>query len=56
MKELCNKLPPKEIYDVLHAAEAAGIDLPDSVNEWWFKETEINISKKCLKDLRGGEK
>ena len=32
-------LPPKEIYDVLHAAEEAGIDLPEIVDEWWFEET-----------------
>lgn len=33
-------LPPPEIFTVLHAAEAAGVILPKSVDDWWEKETE----------------
>lgn len=41
-----NTLPPIEIYDVLLKCEIKGIELPESVDDWWFKETEINESKK----------
>lgn len=37
-----NTLPPKEIYDVLHEAEANGIELPKSVLTWWERETVLN--------------
>lgn len=33
-------LPPPEIFDVLHAAEVAGVVLPEEVDAWWSKETE----------------
>jgi len=33
-------LPPPEIFDVLHAAEAVGITLPTAVDTWWEKETK----------------
>lgn len=32
--------PPKEILDVLHEAEAAGVELPKIVDDWWAGETE----------------
>lgn len=35
----CHSVPPKKIYDVLHEAEASGIDLPKEVEEWWEYET-----------------
>jgi len=41
-----HSLPPKEIYDVLHAAEENGINIPLTVDEWWKKETEINEMNK----------
>jgi PilX N-terminal len=44
-KMKCNTLPPQEIYDVLHAAEVRGVELPESVELWWFKETQINQKK-----------
>ena len=40
------KLPPVEIYDVLHDAESHGVDLPQSIDDWWFMETETNQYKK----------
>ena len=39
-KSLCHELPPKDIYDVLHMAECAGVEIPHSVDQWWEKETE----------------
>jgi hypothetical protein len=45
-KMKANTIPPKEIYDVLHEAEAAGVELPKSVEDWWSEETRINESKK----------
>jgi len=42
-----NTRPPKEIYDVLHAAEAKGIILPDIIDKWWFVETSINENPQC---------
>lgn len=42
-----NTRPPKEIYDVLHDAEAKGIILPDIVDKWWFLETAINVNPQC---------
>ena len=39
---LVNKLPPEEIYVVLHEAKAAGIIIPDVVDKWWHEETVIN--------------
>jgi len=42
----CNTLPPKEVYDVLHEAEAAGIQLPKKVERWWKEETEINEKRR----------
>lgn len=42
-----NTRPPKEIYDVLHAAESKGIDLPESVDKWWALETAINENPEC---------
>ena len=33
--------PPEEILDVLHEAEAAGVDVPKIVDNWWKEETEI---------------
>jgi hypothetical protein len=44
--EFVNTLPPTTIYDVLHAAEAAGIELPEEVDQWWLKETDINEQRK----------
>jgi hypothetical protein len=38
---VCHRLPPKEIYDVLHAAEEKGIELPKSVELWWELETDM---------------
>lgn len=38
-------LPPSEIFDVLHAAEAAGVILPESIDKWWEKETWVVLSK-----------
>jgi hypothetical protein len=40
--KVVNTLPPKEIYDVLHEAEGKGIELPQSIEKWWKKETLIN--------------
>lgn len=41
------KLVPLEgIYEVLHAAEAAGIELPSDVEKWW--ENETNNNQQCL--------
>jgi hypothetical protein len=37
-----NTLPPTEIYDVLHKAEAVNIIIPMSVDKWWRIETAIN--------------
>ena len=31
--------PPKTIYDVLHSAEEAGVEIPPEVDKWWFNET-----------------
>ena len=42
-----NTRPPKEIYDILHAAEAKGIDLPESVEKWFELETAINEDTRC---------
>lgn len=42
----CNTLPPTEIYDVLHEFEACGIELPQSVSDWWETETLINEEKR----------
>jgi len=42
-----NTLPPTAIYDILHAAEAKGIDLPESVENWWELETAINENGQC---------
>lgn len=41
-KPYCDLLPPREILDILHQAEAAGVDLPDSVEKWWASQTEID--------------
>jgi hypothetical protein len=35
----CDFLPPRAILDVLHAAEAAGVKLPKSVDDWWTEQT-----------------
>lgn len=43
---LVNTLPPEDIYEVLHMAEAAHIQLPKSVERWWEKETVINEKKR----------
>jgi len=34
----CKTLPPKKIYDVLHAAKVAGIVIPESVDNWLKEE------------------
>jgi len=51
-------LPPTEIYNVLHDAESKGIELPESVEEWWAIETDINNNPNCqkCKDHYGSEK
>jgi hypothetical protein len=36
--------PPVSIYDLIHRAEEEGIVIPDEVDDWWTKETEINLS------------
>jgi hypothetical protein len=41
-------MPPKEIYDVLHAFEALGGELPKIVDEWWEAETLL-IEKEQIK-------
>jgi hypothetical protein len=43
-QKLCNALPPKEIYDVLHFAESKGMELPKSVGKWFQVETVLNES------------
>lgn len=50
-----NTLPPKEIYDVLHKAEAKGIELPESVDKWWALETAINETPYCKKCVDKGQ-
>jgi len=47
-----NTLPPIEIYDVLHEAEAKGVELPASVEQWWTIETDINENPTCQKCKR----
>lgn len=51
MRKNCNTIPPVEIYDVLHAAEEKGINLPDDVEEWWMTETILN-EKERIKNLK----
>lgn len=40
--------PPVEIYDVLHLAEEKGVELPESVDEWWEEETALNEEEKSV--------
>jgi len=47
---LCDILPPREILDVLHEAEAAGIVVPKEVDEWWEKQTVIDASNAEAKE------
>ena len=47
-----NTLPPAEIYDALHEAEAKGVELPASVEQWWTIETDINENPTCQKCKR----
>jgi len=42
MNKTTNTLPPIEILDLLHELEAAGIAIPNSVDRWWFIETNGN--------------
>jgi hypothetical protein len=38
--------PPVEILDFLHYCELKGIEIPESVDNWWFGETELNERNK----------
>jgi len=42
-----NTRPPISIFDILHAAVDKGIEIPEDVDRWWFKETAIEESPKC---------
>ena len=42
-------LPPREIYDLLHLAEAKGVEIPNAVDDWWHKETKIDQDKRVKK-------
>jgi hypothetical protein len=49
---ITHTLPPQEIYDILHDYEVRGGTIPDIVDSWWKKETDINqsiIEKKAIK-------
>lgn len=50
-----NTLPPAAIYDILHAAEAKGIDLPESIEKWWEVETSINEHTQCQQCVDKGK-
>ncbi len=45
MMDKTKTLPPIAIYDVLHEAEKKGIELPKSVDDWWYCETQINENR-----------
>lgn len=34
--------PPKEILDVLHEAEAADVEIPKIVDDWWAGEPKLS--------------
>ena len=42
MAQTTNFKPPIKIYQVLHEAEAAGVEIPKEIDRWWTKETEEN--------------
>ena len=52
---MANTVPPDEIYQVLHDAEAAGVDLPKKVDKWWLDETMINQEKEDGDQTESGE-
>jgi hypothetical protein len=52
MADKVNALPPKEIYDVLHEFEERGGTLPESVDKWWFEETNTNEIKRQKLNIR----
>lgn len=43
--KMCHAHPPQEIYDVLQSAEAKGIEILQSVDEWWKRETRLNETR-----------
>lgn len=38
-KRTVHSIPPPEIFDFFHEAEAAGLSLPVELDEWWEEET-----------------
>jgi len=58
-----NTKPPVEIFYVLHDAEKHGVELPKSVDDWWFSETAMieetkttELQKETLKKCLTKEK
>jgi len=45
MEKLCHSIPPISIYEVLHAAEAKGVQIPKSVDQWWQNEGRQDYSQ-----------
>lgn len=49
----CFEIPPQDIYDCLHALEKTGYEIPESVDKWWERETELlsktEAAEKCPK-------
>lgn len=43
-KKVCDIFPPREILDVLHEAEAKGIDIPKPVDDWWESQTAMDFT------------
>lgn len=34
--------PPYSLYNILHQFEASGDDIPDDLENWWFRETVMD--------------
>jgi|GEM_PF-4554687 len=50
----CDIEPPREILDVLHEAEAAGVKIPDVVGAWWMLQTDIDMSRRETNKAKTG--
>ena len=44
--DLCDVMPPRDILDVLHEAEVAGVKIPEVVDDWWFRQTCVDQEKR----------